>query len=417
MASRETALARLARAVPAGVRQVIETLHAHAGEAVLVGGAVRDAFLGLPMPDWDVATDLLPGRVAELFPRVVRAGEKHGTIMVLTRSGPVEVTTYRGEGPYLDGRRPSSVHFLTELDADLARRDLTINAMAADLVGKRIVDPFGGEHDLRAGIIRCVGTPEERFGEDGLRPLRAIRFAAIFGFVIEPETREALASTHETFLRVAWERKRDELHGLLGRGHFFVGPMLELERSQMLEALSPELLGTDPAVFALLERMPTGRPWLRFTAWCWQKGVAPDVAGEVLRRWRVSGKELDHVAATLRALSEAPVSGAKLALLRRWVSVHGREATLDAATLRDAVDSRSRLHRRLDRLLATHPVVSIAQLAVKGQDLLDAGVPAKQIGAVLREALALVLDQPQKNDKAHLLRLAHTLSTGGIPKQ
>jgi tRNA nucleotidyltransferase (CCA-adding enzyme) len=155
--------------------EVVQRLTDQGSRTVLVGGAVRNAFLSRPIPDWDIATSLTPPRVAALFERVVRAGEKHGTIMVLTAIGAVEVTTFRGEGLYLDGRRPSHVTFHDDLRADLSRRDFTINAMAADLGAGQVIDPFGGRADLERRRVRCVGDPRDRFAEDGLRPLRAVR--------------------------------------------------------------------------------------------------------------------------------------------------------------------------------------------------------------------------------------------------
>ena len=171
--------------------EIIKTLERAGFEARYVGGCVRDTLLGRPIHDWDVTTSALPEQVLALFPRTVPTGLQHGTVTVLSDSGPVEVTTYRADGDYHDGRHPDGVRFVRSLREDTARRDFTVNAMAMDQRGN-IRDFYGGRADLAAGILRCVGAPERRFREDALRMLRACRFAAQLGFAIEPETWAAL---------------------------------------------------------------------------------------------------------------------------------------------------------------------------------------------------------------------------------
>ena len=171
--------------------EVLDTLQRAGFEAWYVGGCVRDTLLGRPIHDWDVTTSALPEQVLALFPRTVPTGLQHGTVTVLSDSGPVEVTTYRADGDYHDGRHPDGVRFVRSLREDTARRDFTVNAMAMDQRGN-IRDFYGGRADLAAGILRCVGAPERRFREDALRMLRACRFAAQLGFAIEPETWAAL---------------------------------------------------------------------------------------------------------------------------------------------------------------------------------------------------------------------------------
>ena len=201
--------------VPAGVRSVLERLISSGHEAWLVGGGVRDLLRGQDPKDWDIATDAVPEQVVKLFRRVVPTGIAHGTVTVLVPGGQVEVTTFRAESAYVDGRRPESVAFHRDLVADLARRDFTINALAFDPVGSRLRDPFGGQEDLARRRVRCVGVAAERFGEDGLRPLRAVRFATVLEFELEPETEAAIPGALAVFDKVALERRRDELLKLL----------------------------------------------------------------------------------------------------------------------------------------------------------------------------------------------------------
>ena len=204
---------------------------------MVVGGAVRDELLGRPHADWDLATRLLPqpvmdrARAAGL--RVIPTGLQHGTVTVLLEDRPVEVTTFRSDGSYLDGRRPESVRLGVDLAEDLARRDFTINAMALPVGGGDLVDPFGGQRDLAARLIRAVGDPLQRFAEDGLRPLRACRFASQLGFEVESATLAAIPLRLEVARKVAVERVFTELDKLLGGGEPHRGLALLAESGLM----------------------------------------------------------------------------------------------------------------------------------------------------------------------------------------
>src|SRR5438552_4972964 len=228
---------------------VLRGLRAAGKQAWLAGGAVRDLvrraeglYVGDPPQDFDVATDALPEQVLKLFPRVVPTGIQHGTVTVLSGEHKVEVTTFRGEGPYVDGRRPSSVTFLGDIDGDLARRDFTVNAMAWDPLAGVLRDPFSGAEDLRRCRLRAVGNALARFQEDGLRPLRAVRFACTLRLAIEPDTRRAITQALDTFAKVAQERVRDELIKLLLRGDPPSRGLRLLQRTGLLGRIIPELL-------------------------------------------------------------------------------------------------------------------------------------------------------------------------------
>ncbi|MGC4113541.1 MAG: hypothetical protein QM765_02520 [Myxococcales bacterium] len=185
---------------PGEILEVLRKLKTSGFKAYFVGGLVRDRLSGKLMGgDFDVATNARAEQVQKLFRRVIPTGLQHGTVTVLTKNAKAEVTTFRGEGAYADGRRPDSVVFLDDVKEDLARRDFTMNAMAFDPIDQEFVDPFGGAKDLEARLIRCVGKARDRFSEDGLRPLRAVRFASVLGFDIEPETLAAIPATLATF--------------------------------------------------------------------------------------------------------------------------------------------------------------------------------------------------------------------------
>jgi tRNA nucleotidyltransferase (CCA-adding enzyme) len=237
----------MALPVPADVVELCRKLRDAGFEAWLVGGAVRDLLRGAAAKDFDVATSAQPADVTNVFgrKRTIPTGEKHGTVTVLTeRDGEkqhVEVTTYRGEGAYSDGRRPDQVVFVRSLEEDLKRRDFTINAIAYDPIGDELRDPFGGQRDLAARLIRAVGDPLERFREDGLRAMRAVRFAAQLGFAIDPPTERAIPEAIDVFKKVSAERVRDELLKILSAKKPSIG--LELMRTTGLLAASiPELL-------------------------------------------------------------------------------------------------------------------------------------------------------------------------------
>ena len=200
--------------LPAGVARCLETLRGAGYAAHPVGGCVRDLLLGREPGDFDLCTSARPEQTMALFDRAVPTGLKHGTITVVTEDGPVEVTTFRREGGYADGRHPDGVAFDVGLEEDLARRDFTVNAMALG-PGGAVIDPFGGRADLAAGVIRCVGEPDRRFAEDALRMFRALRFAAQLGFAIEENTLAAIGRNARRAGLVSGERIKSELEKTL----------------------------------------------------------------------------------------------------------------------------------------------------------------------------------------------------------
>lgn len=202
--------------VPDYALAVVERLESRGYEAYVVGGCVRDSLLGRQPNDWDVCTNALPEDVLRVFRRfhVIKTGLQHGTVTVMSDKHPVEVTTFRIDGNYSDNRHPDAVSFVSRVEEDLARRDFTINAMAYSPT-RGLVDAFGGQEDLAAGLIRCVGEPDARFNEDGLRIMRALRFAARFGFAIERETAASVRRNRHLLENVSAERIFKELKGIL----------------------------------------------------------------------------------------------------------------------------------------------------------------------------------------------------------
>lgn len=227
--------------IPGTLRKMNSIFASHGFKAYLVGGAVRDMIMGKPCHDWDVATDATPADVMRIFHKVIPTGIAHGTVTVRILGSQIETTTFRTEAAYSDGRHPDSVSYASTIEEDLSRRDFTMNAMAAELGSGKLVDPFGGQRDIADKIIRTVGSPHERFSEDGLRPVRAVRFASQLGFSIEAETLKALSDP--AILRkvsgISVERFRDEFCKLLMSQKPSVGLRL-LESSGMLGIFIPE---------------------------------------------------------------------------------------------------------------------------------------------------------------------------------
>ncbi len=221
--------------LPKSIQAVMQTLEKHGFEAYLVGGCVRDALLGNKPHDFDLTTSARPEQVMALFAKTIPTGIAHGTVTVMTADGPVEVTTFRKEGEYRDHRHPDFVDFVGDIKEDLARRDFTINAMAWN-PKTGLVDPFGGQQDLKQGIIRAVGDPNKRFEEDALRMLRAYRFAGRYGFDLEPRTKEAIQALASTIANVAVERVVDEVQQIV-----LDSPAVLDQMTKLLEPWIPEL--------------------------------------------------------------------------------------------------------------------------------------------------------------------------------
>ncbi len=233
-------LRRALGTLDSAAREVCIKLQAAGHEAFVVGGAVRDLIRDLHPDDYDLATSATPEEVQQLFPRVIPTGIDHGTVTVLHRRKTLEVTTFRTESGYSDARHPDFVEFVATIEADLARRDFTINGMALDPVSERFLDPFGGEADLESGTVRAIGNPDKRFAEDALRLLRAIRFATQLGFIIEIGTWDALVRIAGSLRLVSHERMRDEINKILASQQPSVGFRL-MSDSGLLRIVLPEL--------------------------------------------------------------------------------------------------------------------------------------------------------------------------------
>lgn len=407
--------------IPAPIMAVLETLDRAGHHGVVVGGAVRDALLGEPGGDWDVATDATPAEVIALFRKTIPTGIEHGTVTVMSGRGEqrhaVEVTTFRGEGEYHDGRRPSEVRFLRELTEDLARRDLTINAFAWDPVNAVFTDAFGGLEDLRAGLIRAVGDPSKRFAEDGLRTMRAVRFAATMGFALAHETEAAIAGALAVFDKVSRERVRVELVKLLTAGVPSLG-LLPLARTGLWDrVLAPLSEPVRAETIAAVDRLPA-RPMLRLARLLWPLRHDRAELEHVLDHLKLSREERARVLRltelSVDELGEAADSQADPACIRKIVAALERPYLDDACDLLE-LDAQARA--RLDAAL-TGAALTGKELAIRGRDLIEAKIaaPGKQLGELLEALLEWVLEDPQRNTAEQLLAEAAARPTSPSTK-
>jgi tRNA nucleotidyltransferase (CCA-adding enzyme) len=398
----EQDLARLDRAVPDSVREVCQRLGRAGHEAVTVGGAVRDALLGRPPGDWDVATSATPDAVTALFRGTLPTGIEHGTVTVRIGRGadryPVEVTTFRGEGAYSDARRPDEVVFGVSLEEDMARRDFVVNAMAYDPIARQLRDPFGGRGDLESRRLRAVGEPARRFSEDGLRVVRAVRFVACLDFELEPLTEAAIPGALPSLARVSRERVRVELVKLLACPAA-ARALAIAERTGILTQVLPELGGQDLEAARARVAAAHADSGVRMAALL--LAVEPARVDAALRRLTYSNAERARVVGLVTEAAALARSGAQVgdAELRRALGRVGRDAAADLGALADPAAA-----ARLRAIAAAGDPLAIGDLALGGGDimrLLGVG-PGPVIGRALEFLLARVLAEPSLNTRESL---------------
>ena len=436
---------------PPWAREALERLEQAGFEAWFVGGCVRDSLLGLSPGDWDVATSALPEETAACFAGLpqVDAGKKHGTVAVVLSGQLVEITTYRVDGAYSDSRHPDGVAFSPRLEDDLSRRDFTVNAMAWH-PRRGLVDPFGGREDLSRRMLRCVGDPRRRFGEDALRVLRCLRFASQLGFSIQRETGRALWEFEGPLLTLSAERVREELTKLLCGEN---APQVLREYSGVFFPLLPEL---EPMcgctqetpyhcytvwehTLHVVEKAPR-TPTLRWAALLHDSGKPPakffeggvahfyghaklsaQRAESLLARLRFSTRDRERVVSLVAAHSQAlPFSEKRLKKLLsaqgpQWVGElldlmaadnSGKQPGIGPGRLAQVAQARS----LVEEILRREDCLSLKALAVKGGDLLDLGCPpGPLVGEILQRLLDQVLEGSLPNDREALLKRARSL--------
>lgn len=433
--------------LPDKVKQIIATLETAGYEAYAVGGCIRDSILGRIPNDWDITTSAKPGQVKALFGRTIDTGILHGTVTVMLEREGFEVTTYRIDGEYADNRHPKDVVFTGELAEDLKRRDFTINAMAYnDRMG--LIDIFGGEEDIGNQVIRCVGDPRERFGEDALRMMRAVRFSAQLGYSIEADTAAAikemagnltkisaervqtelvklLISSHPDYLRICYETgitkvvlpefdlcmetEQRNPHHCYSVGEHILQSMLHVEGNKVLRIAmlmhdigKPETKTTDEAGIDHFHG---------------HAAVSENITVAVLRRLKFDNDTL-HMVARLVLYHDCEAEPTPRSV-RRAVNKIGEDVfpllfeVKKADMLAQSDYQRREKEEKLERvktiyedIIREKDCVSLRTLAVTGKDLIEAGMkPGKEMGEMLNRLLETVLEEPEKNTKEELLKL------------
>ena len=404
---------------PKAVIWISRTLEAAGHETWAVGGAVRDALLGRSAGDWDLATHAHPKEVRRLFRRTVPIGVEHGTVGVLARDGTMyEVTTFRRDVE-TDGRH-AVVAFAETLSEDLARRDFTINSIAWHPLREEVFDPFDGAGDLERGVLRTVGEPEERFAEDYLRILRALRFAGYFGLEIAHDTWHSLCGLVDRLPKLSSERIREELLKVLGTDPQPTRTLDLYAESGVLGVLYPELgaltvagaegeLSEWTLAVAAASQLPIGRPMLRLGALL--RAPDNDAVVGLLLRLRLSNAGVDQVA-RLAAAEPLPEPAAHYRTFRRWLSVRGVSGLAASARLELArakaegalgMSDRTRevvaSWTRARAVRAAFPPLAVGDLALDGRGLISLGLrPGPDFGRILEDLLDWVLDDPSRNE-------------------
>ncbi len=403
--------------IPTPVIELCQALARNGHRGWVVGGCLRDLLRGQPASDWDLATDARPEQVVKIFPRVIPTGIQHGTVTVRHRGVGYEVTTLRGEGAYSDGRRPDHVEYVSDIREDLSRRDFTINALAYDPVADRLEDPFDGLRDLEAKQIRAVGEPARRFSEDGLRVLRAARFAASLEFELDPATEAAIGPTLPTFQCVSAERVREEwLKAFKARRPSRAFDVMR--RTGILAATYPELAELPEDVFAHARQAVDLAPRdaiVRLAALLFPLRHSDGVHAW-LARYRYANNERERVLRMLRwALPEGGASFGP-ADVRRYARQVGRpwldEVTGLGIALAQAfgcsAHEAEQLRARLHALVTPETPLATRELALDGRTLMSelSLKPGPILGTLLDGLLERVLEQPELNTRQSLLELA-----------
>ena len=439
--------------MPEKAKKVVNTIQAAGFEAYVVGGCVRDSILGRQPQDWDITTSAKPEQVKALFPRTIDTGLQHGTVTVMQDREGFEVTTYRIDGEYEDSRHPKEVIFTPNLEEDLKRRDFTINAMAYN-EEKGLVDIFGGMEDIRFGRIRCVGRAEERFGEDALRMLRAIRFSAQLGYEIDEETKQGIRRLAPTLKNISAERIQTELVKMLVSPHpdylrtaydmgvtkvFFP----EFDRAMETEQHHPHhMYSVGEHILHSLAYVPADKV-LRLTMLLHDIGkpdtltideqgithfynhesLSAEMAKGILRRLKFDNDTINMVYKLVMYHDYGNSVEPTLQIVRRAMNKIGEDAfpalfqvkyadiMAQSDYLRDEKLKRLENWKRLyTEICEKEQCVSLKTLAVTGSDLIAAGMkPGKELGEVLQKLLQLVLDDPSCNTKDKLLAEAQRL--------
>ncbi len=441
--------------IPRQIKEIARVLHVEGFQCFLVGGAVRDSIMGITPHEYDITTDAKPEDVQRIFKYTIPTGIKHGTILVIIDDMHVEITTFRSDGNYSDGRHPDNVEYASNIEEDLPRRDLTINAMAYNVLDGTLIDMFDGMKDIKRKIVKSVGNPYERFREDGLRIMRAVRFATKLNFDIEKETFEAITHSTGMLASIAAERIREEFNGILLSKNPYRGLEL-LRKTGVLPLILPELMQgfgvtqnkfhkydvyyhilhtvqeVDPLEteeLTLLVRLAAlfhdiAKPMVQKKVskqddpvYYNHEVVGANVAKKIMKRLKYSNSEIDFVTLLVRQhmfyYQDEWTDGA----VRRFMRAIGVENIKPLLRLREAdrlgsghrKDKESKaipkLLSRIDKIIEEENAITVKDLKIDGNDLINEFnlKPSPLIGKILNYLLDLILDEPDLNNREFLM--------------
>ena len=431
--------------IPDKVKSILCKLHEAGYEAYIVGGCVRDTLLGKEPHDWDITTSATPGEIQRVFSHYqqILTGLKHGTVMVLNHGEMIEITTYRIDGDYSDGRRPDKVSFTTSIIEDLARRDFTINACAATDI--QLVDPFGGKEDLNKHLIRCVGNPKHRFTEDALRILRGIRFASVLGFQVEEETKKAMFECLSLIKNVSQERitvefcktllgvnVKDTLLEFFDIFAYIIPEIKDLygfdqqNRHHIYNVyehslVAVESIESDIVLRATMFFHDIGKPRC-FTVDENKEGhfyghpeISAQITNKILRRMRFSNTDIHNITQLIKYHDTNITANSKS--IKRLLNKIGEEQFRRLLKVKKAdVLAQNPIYSNrnlgllknieivLNNVIADNSCFSLKDLAINGDDLIQLGIPkGKEIGIILNQLLDLVIQEEIHNTKDALI--------------
>lgn len=432
--------------IPNDVYKILEKIEEAGFEAYIVGGAVRDFYLGIEPHDWDITTNATPEQVKNIFKKTIDTGLQHGTVTAMINGEGYEITTYRIDGEYEDNRRPSSVEFTTDLSKDLERRDITFNAMAMDKNGD-IVDLFGGKKDLEEKIVRAVGDPETRIQEDALRMLRAVRFSAKYGCEIEESFKEAIKKNAHLIKNVSFERIEAEVTKILTSDH--PEKFLDLYNLGLTKYIMPEFdemmdckqntvwhkytvgmhtmkaveeIENDKILRWTMLLHDTGKPSYKTTDKNGQDHFydheigSARIAETIMRRFKMPNKDIDEIK---KLIFYHDIHMKKIHKIRRFVGQNGIDfihklikiqyADLAAQSdynYEEKINNVKKLEEDCYNVYKDKTAITLRDLKINGNDLMAIGFKGKEIGEILEELYEKALSSPEFNDRERLLNSA-----------
>lgn len=398
--------------MPKHVKYIINTLEKNGYEAYAVGGCVRDAIIGKEPNDWDITTNATPMQVKKLFKHTIDTGIQHGTVTIMIHKVGYEVTTYRIDGKYADGRHPDKVEFTVSLKEDLKRRDFTINAMAYNDT-KGIIDLFGGIEDLKEGIVKCVGNPYNRFDEDALRILRAFRFAAVLNFEVEEKTKKAAGDLAENLNKISKERIRTELDKLIMSDT--PEKLMEARKCGLLKYILSEV--EDDINIELVKAMPKNN-YMKWAALLYHR--EEEEVSKILKKLKFDNKTVNickRIVGYSKDFRNIYKENVRVAAHEVGVDIFDKFLEFSKVCINlqdwkggeypDNSDYINNIEHLYKKVIDDGDCLSLKELAVKGGDLMEIGVPkGAKLGEILNILLYKVLDNPKYNNREKLLEIA-----------